>query len=158
MGLWQRIGMLCLFLLTGCAPLNPNTGQEPASTIHVARGEPRVTEEGQRILSDDVVLRFVASAEVGETRMITNGRSGKSVLISVGEFYQAASGHLCRCFFRSISDKTVKPRTCTSRIACRDRTGGWYRVRQIVNIDRAGIGISGCLSAPLNDPLKKSRL
>jgi hypothetical protein len=158
MGLWQRIGMLCLSLLTGCAPLNPNTGQEPASTIHVARREPPVTEEGQRILSDDVVLRFVASAEVGETRMITDGRSGESVLISVGEFYQAASGHICRRFFRSIPDKAIKQRACTSRIACRDRAGDWYRVRQIVNIDQAGIGISGCLSAPSDDSLKKSRL
>lgn len=143
--LWQCIGILCLSLLTGCAQLNPNPGRGLASTMHGARGEPHVTAE-QRILSDDAVLRFVASAEVGETRMITNGRSGESVLISVGEFYQAASGHLCRRFFRSIPDKAVKQHACTSRIACRARTGDWYQVRPIVNIDQAEIGISGCLS------------
>jgi hypothetical protein len=146
MGLWQRIGILCLSLLTGCAQLNPNTGQGLASTMHVARGKPPVTPQGQRILFDDAVLRFVASASVGETKMITNGRSGESVLISVGEFYQAASGHLCRRFFRSIPDKAVKPRTCTSRIVCRDRIGDWYRVRPIVNLDQPEIGISGCSS------------
>jgi hypothetical protein len=113
--------------------------------MHGARGESPVTAE-QRNLSDDAVLRFVASAKVGETRKIANGHSGESVLISVGEFYHAASGHLCRRFFRSISGKAVKPRTCTSRIACRDRTGNWYRVRQIVNLDQSDIGISGCLS------------
>jgi hypothetical protein len=143
--LWQCIGMLCLSLLTGCAQLNPNTSQGPASRMHAARGGPPVTA-GQRNLSDDAVLRFVASAEVGETRMITNGRLGEGVLIAVGEFYQAASGHLCRRFFRSIPDKAVKPSLCTSHIACRDRTGNWYRVRQIVNLDQPEIGISGCLS------------
>ena len=145
-GLWQRIGILCLSLLTGCAQLNPNTEQGLASAMHVAQGGP--VTEGQRISSNDAVLRFVTSAEVGETRMITSGRSGVRVLISVGEFYHAASGHLCRRFFRSIPDKEVKPRTCTSRIACRDRTGDWYRVRQIVNVDQPGIGISECPSDP----------
>jgi hypothetical protein len=143
---WQCIGILCLSLLTGCVQLNPNTGQGPASTMHGARGELPVTEEGQKILSDDAVLRFVASAEVGETKMITNGRSGESILIAVGEFYQAASGHLCRRFFRSIPDKAGKRRTCASRIACRDHTGDWYRVRQIVNLDQPEIGISECSS------------
>lgn len=145
--LWQYIVMLCVSLLTGCAQFNLHTKQRLDSPIHTAEGKSPVGK-GERIPSNDAILMFVASAEEGETEMITSRLSSESALISVGEFYNAASGRLCRHFFSSIPGTEIKHHACTSRIACQYDTGDWYLVRQIVNIDQSAIHASGCSSTP----------
>lgn len=128
-----------LLFLAGCAHLDQETGKVDGGQDHGVSysrlDDKESSSEGAPKREIDAVLRFIATAETGNKRFMRNEQTGGSGIISAGEFYHAASGHLCRYYFWSTSDPTSDAFHCTPSVACRDNTGDWFTVRRIVNLD-----------------------
>jgi len=138
-----------MLFLAGCAHLNQETGKVRGGQDHgISNSQPDEKDsssEGAMTPGTGAVLRFIATAETGKKRLLRNELTGGSGTISAGDFYHAASGHLCRYYSWSTSDPTSDAFHCTPSVACRDNTGNWYTVRQIVNFDWLRKHVPECL-------------
>lgn len=141
--------VLSLLFLAGCAHLDQEAGKVDGGLDHGVSysrlGDKESSSEGASKRETDAVLRFIATAETGNKRFMRNEQTGGSGIISAGDFYHAASGHLCRYYSWSTSDPTSDAFLCTPSVACRDNTGDWFSARRIVNLDWLRKHMPACL-------------
>lgn len=129
----RAVGIVLLSLLAGCAQLNHDLKKSEQDDASAEQSE-KVSEVSIDPRADNII-NFVISAEVGETRTIKDTQEGESKFITVGSFYHAASGRMCRRFTKETKKSNVKRSVCNSLVVCRNQTGDWYQVRQIVNVE-----------------------